>query len=156
MTLCYPIALSPSEMTSEQRPVMLKAGAVVCCHVFGVIEHSGIYVGDDCIIELHGSGLIRPVSRARFLAHRSGERIFCATNDIGQLIIETAAIDAAIAAIYHYREYHVFDNNCHQFVWQCISGAALEVADFMTLNQLLAQRVGHSIHWRQTQSHTVD
>ncbi|MBV7315523.1 hypothetical protein [Shewanella sp. NIFS-20-20] len=144
-----PIGLAPSEIINQPRPVPLVAGAIVCCHVFGVIEHSGIYVGDDCIVELQGTGLIRPISMARFLQGRTGEYIFVATNSIGQILVEPRAIDAAIAAIYHYRHYHLLNDNCHRFVWYCLSGQQRRVIDFDELNLLLAQRFGHAIEWRR-------
>lgn len=48
---------------------MPKKGSVLYCDLsFGIAEHSGIYVGDNCIVHLNGKGEIEVVSPAAFLS----------------------------------------------------------------------------------------
>lgn len=48
-------------------------GAIVCCGVGGVLEHTGIWTEDNMIIEFDGNGLIKPISPTRFIKERSGK-----------------------------------------------------------------------------------
>ncbi len=48
------LMLAPSLLNESGRRTTLKNGSIVCCHVYGVVLHTGIW-GDGAIIELHGS-----------------------------------------------------------------------------------------------------
>lgn len=140
-------ALTPSIWHKGEVKVEAAPGAIVCCFVFGVIEHSGIWLGDNHLVELHGSGLIRPISAQRFLKGRSGSRIFQACNHLHQPLISPTALTRAEQAIYQYREYDLFTNNCHRFVWSCVNGEEVEIRSFEKLNTLLAQEFKQVIYW---------
>lgn len=124
-------------------------GSIICCFVFGVIEHSGIWLGEDTIIELHGSGLIRAVSVQRFLAGRSGNNIFIACDAHHQPLVSSHCLEAASNQIFSYRDYDLFDNNCHRFVWECLTNESVAIASFETLSQKMAVHFKKSIYWDQ-------
>lgn len=137
----------PSQWQKGLKQVSPILGSIVCCYVFGVIEHTGIWLGDDCLVELHGSGLVRAVSVKRFLAGRTGSQIYLACNHQHQPLIAESVLPRAEQAIYQYREYDLFDNNCHRFVWSCISGSEGVIKGFNELNQKLAEHFNQAIYW---------
>ncbi|MCL1090437.1 lecithin retinol acyltransferase family protein [Shewanella profunda] len=142
---------APSQWQKGFTQVMPVPGSIVCCYVFGVIEHTGIWLGDDCLVELHGSGLVRAVSIKRFLAGRTGSQIYLACSHLHQPLVAEAILNRAEQAIYQYREYDLFDNNCHRFVWACISGHEVAIKSFNELNQKLAVYFGEGIYWDEIQ-----
>ncbi|MCF2946965.1 hypothetical protein L0668_02525 [Paraglaciecola aquimarina] len=129
------------------RAVKPMDGAIVCCGVYEMFDHSGIWL-DGKIIELKGNGLIRGVSPQRFLKDRSGEQIFIACNSVYQPFAERQTFENAVARIFEYSQYDVVNNNCHNFVWQCISGENEKVMRFVELNRLLSERFKRMIHWQ--------
>ncbi|GIU50578.1 hypothetical protein TUM4438_37100 [Shewanella sairae] len=139
--------LAPSLWQTGDRRVKPEAGGIVCCFVFGVIEHTGIWIGDNTLVELHGSGLVRAVSAERFLAGRSGSRIYQACNHNHQPLIAAKAFYQAQQAIFSYRDYDLFDNNCHRFVWRCISGEDCTVQSFGQLNNKIGSYFGEAVYW---------
>ncbi|MEL4245234.1 lecithin retinol acyltransferase family protein [Shewanella xiamenensis] len=138
---------APSQWQKGFKQVTPQPGSIVCCYVFGVIEHTGIWLAEDCIMELHGSGLVRAVSVKRFLAGRTGSQIFIACNHQHQPLIANTIVNRAERAIYQYREYDLFDNNCHRFVWSCLCGEERAIKSFNELNQKLAAYFRQGIYW---------
>lgn len=138
---------APSQWQKGFKQVTPQPGSIVCCYVFGVIEHTGIWLADDCLVELHGSGLVRAVSVKRFLAGRTGSQIFIACNHLHQPLIANTIVNRAERAIYQYREYDLFDNNCHRFVWSCLCGEERAIKSFNELNQKLAAYFKQGIYW---------
>ena len=47
-----PIALYPSDFLVSEQSVIPKVGAIVCCGIGGVLDHTGIWLGDNLIVEL--------------------------------------------------------------------------------------------------------
>lgn len=135
---CY-----PGETDIAVRP---QDGAVVCCGIYGAFDHSGIWM-DDAIIERAGNGLVRAISPARFIASRSGRRVFVACDEQGKVLADTQSGQRAAEQIYHYADYHLLNNNCHQFVASCLHNHPPRVTFFSELNRLLAQRYGSRISW---------
>jgi len=133
----------PGDSVIEVEPVN---GAIVTCGVYGVFEHTGIWV-DGNILELKGNGLIRGVSPNRFLQERSGDYIYIACDNNNTPLIQADAADRAISQLFSYSEYDVIKNNCHKFVWHCISGEDIPLTRFSELNQKIAERFATSIHW---------
>ncbi|PMG41742.1 hypothetical protein [Shewanella sp. 10N.286.52.B9] len=144
--------LLPSILHHNKVKVSPEPGAIVCCFVFGVIEHTGVWLGDNSLVELHGSGLIRPISSARFLKSRSGSRIFQACNHLHQPLVAPEALERAQQSLFQYREYELFNNNCHRFVWSCISGQEVAISNFDKLNQRLALHFKQAIYWDELAS----
>jgi hypothetical protein len=121
-------------------------GAIVTCGVYGLFEHTGIWV-DGNILELKGNGLIRGISPNRFLQERSGDYIYIACDDNNNPLIQAGTADRAISRLFSYSEYDVIKNNCHKFVWHCISGEDVPLTRFSELNQKMAERFSKTIHW---------
>jgi hypothetical protein len=121
-------------------------GAVVSCGVYGLFEHSGIWV-DGNILELKGNGLIRSVSPKRFLQQRSGDIICIACNHNNIPLIKADAVGRAMSLLFSYSEYDVINNNCHKFVWHCLSGEYIPLTRFSALNQKMAELFTTKIHW---------
>lgn len=139
----------PGEDSVKVKP---QNGAVVCCGIYGVFEHSGIWF-DDQIIELKGNGLIRAISPQRFLANRSGEQIYVACNAQRQVLVKSECASRAVSMIFNYAPYDLFKNNCHRFSWQCVSGQSDMVTQFSDLNDRLAESFLTPVHWQPAAIH---
>lgn len=121
-------------------------GAVVCCEVYGVLDHTGIWF-DDGVIELNGNGLIRGISAERFLADRSGDEIYIACDHLGHALLTEESDTRAISHLYQYRNYDLLSNNCHRFVWQVVSGQDEPINRFSDLNQHLCLLHQTPVSW---------
>jgi hypothetical protein len=134
----------PGESEVSVQPI---DGSIVCCGVYEFFDHTGIWI-EDSIIELHGSGLIKSVSHERFLGDRSGEKAFVACDAQYRPLVSQGVVNTAISKIYEYSEYHLINNNCHKFVWDCLSSQEESVTTFAELNSLLSQFFNSAIHWQ--------
>lgn len=144
-----PVAVYPSDIFRTQQISEPAIGAVVCCGIGGVLEHTGIWVGDDTIVELDGNGLIKAISSKRFTKERSGDKIFVACDSMGNALACEVAAQRAIEQIFQYQDYHLFDNNCHHFIWQCFQPNDLSLTTFKSLNVRLASMFDRKIYWDQ-------
>ncbi len=142
-----PIAIYPSNLLSTEQVATPQAGALVCCGIGGVLDHTGIWVDEDTIVELDGNGLIKPISAARFTKERSGKQIFIACDSHAEPLICEQAAERAIGQIYQYRDYHLISNNCHQFIWQCYQPGDSQITTFKELNIKLAKMFNRKIYW---------
>ena len=122
-------------------------GAIVTCRVFGLFEHTGIWI-DGNILELKGNGLIRGVSPRRFIQERSGDDIYVACDEDHIPLVQPNTVERAVSRLFTYSEYDVIKNNCHKFVWQCISGEDIPLTRFSGLNQKMATIFSTNIHWQ--------
>ena len=141
------IATYPTDMFSTTQHVMPEAGAIVCCGIGGVLDHTGIWIGDNTIIEVDGNGLVKPVSPQRFTDSRSGKGIFIACDSLGTPLASEMAAQHAIAQIFQVRDYHLFDNNCHQFIWQCFKNDAKAITTFKALSLNIASLFDRVVYW---------
>ena len=142
-----PIATYPTDIFSTEQSVKPQLGAIVCCGIGGVLDHTGIWLGDNTIIEVDGNGLVKPLSPQRFTDDRSGKGIFIACDSLGGPLVSEMAAQRAIEQIYQLRDYHLFDNNCHQFIWQCFQPNGLEITTFKSLSLNIAQLFDRVIYW---------
>ncbi|XQW86406.1 hypothetical protein ACOYR1_06705 [Thalassotalea piscium] len=142
-----PIAIYPSEILATQQQVLPKVGAIVCCGIGGILEHTGIWIEENMIVELDGEGLIKPISPARFTQERSGKHIFIACDSKGQPLCNEIAAQRATQQLFTQRKYHLIENNCHQFIWQCFKPKDRLVSRFKELNMRLAQYFDRKIYW---------
>lgn len=99
-------------------------GSVVYCTMWGV-EHSGIYIGNDLIVHLDGSGDIEVVSPDEFMDRLDGFNnaisiyVSCrGTEAVGKIKAAKRAEDM----VGHSRDYNVALDNCHQFTSGCLTG----------------------------------
>ena len=142
-----PIATYPSDMFTTEQLVTPTIGAIVCCGIGGLLDHTGIWIGDNTIIEVDGNGLVKPVSPQRFTHTRSGKGIFIACDSLGTPLASEKAAQQAIAQMYQVRDYHLFDNNCHQFIWQCLQSNAKAITTFKALSLNVAQLYDRVVYW---------
>jgi len=142
-----PIAIYPSDILATEQKVKPRIGAIVCCGIGGILDHTGIWVDDDTIVELDGEGLIKPISVQRFTKERSGKQVFIACDSSAVPLSTELAAQKALAQIFQVRDYHVIDNNCHQFIWQCFSDNNEKVTTFKALNINLAKFFNRKIYW---------
>jgi len=107
-------------------------GTPLLVDLFGVVEHSGIYLGNGHVAELFGDNLLREVTLKEFLEGekgsrvRTGHRIFAAcSRSSGKSLASPYAAENARAFIRRIRtvQYNLFRNNCHLFSISCISGS---------------------------------
>lgn len=137
------VSCLPGNSDIEIEPIN---GAIVTCGVYGLFEHTGIWV-DDNIIELKGNGLIRGVSANRFLQERSGDCIYIACDKNNIPLIDPEAAKRAVSQLFNYSDYDVIRNNCHRFVWYCISGQAQSITKFSALNNKISEKFNTTIYW---------
>jgi len=142
-----PIAIYPSDFLVSEQSVKAQVGAIVCCGIGGVLDHTGIWLGDNLIVELAGNGLIKAISSERFISERSGKQIFIACDSKGKPLVNEAAAKLASEQIYQYRDYHMIDNNCHHFIWQCFKPNDHSLTTFKSLNERLAKYFNRVIYW---------
>ncbi|MDN3652209.1 lecithin retinol acyltransferase family protein [Thalassotalea ponticola] len=145
------IARYPNERFANETLAQMKPGALVCCGLGRVLEHTGIWVDDNTIVELHGSGLIKAVSPMRFLHERSGTDIFVACDRHGQALADEITAQRAAKSVYQMWQYNLIKNNCHRFAWYCISGLKADVTTFHQLNKYLSKRFDRKIYWDKWQ-----
>lgn len=107
---------------------------VYCDLLFGLAEHSGIYIGDFDVMQLNRHGLVEVVNLLEFTDNISttSRDIFFPLDKSNSTSIEFK--DAYWRAILNEDEkikYNVVTNNCHKFTSGCLTG------DFDQNNQLL-------------------
>lgn len=127
--------------------VMPEDGAVVCCGIYEVFQHTGIWL-DGQVVELKGNGLIRAISPQRFLQDRSGNRIYVACNAAHGPLVDEQCITRMLPRLYEYSEYDLISNNCHRFVNQCVTGLSARITRFAELNGSLSAHFGTRLHWQ--------
>jgi hypothetical protein len=142
-----PIAIYPTDMFYTEQLVKPEVGAIVCCGIGGILEHSGIWIGDNTIVEVDGNGLIKAVSVQRFTQTRSGDGIFIACDSLGRPLVSELAAQKAIEQIYQVINYHLFNNNCHQFIWQCFQADVKSITTFKALSLNMAKFFDRVIYW---------
>ncbi|MDN4503370.1 hypothetical protein QX776_13240 [Alteromonadaceae bacterium BrNp21-10] len=138
------VRVFPGEDKTAVQPI---DGSLVSCGIYGLFEHTGIWV-DGQIIELKGNGLIRAISPERFLKERSGSTIYVACGADLKPLVSPDAMANAIGNIFHYADYHVLNNNCHRFSWRCLSSLNEPVVKFADLNKKLSQLFKQAVHWQ--------
>ncbi|NQZ23008.1 MAG: hypothetical protein HRT53_13250 [Colwellia sp.] len=142
-----PVVTYPTDLFSTEQKVKPAVGAIVCCGIGGLLDHTGIWMGDNTIIELDGNGLIKPISVQRFTKERSGKNIFVACDSQGNPMTSELAANRAHQQIFQCHDYHMIDNNCHQFIWQCFKPKDSNLTTFKELNVRLANFFDRKIYW---------
>ena len=114
-----------------------KKGSIVYCDLaFGYAEHSGIYIGDNKIVQLNGNGKIEAVSPKSFINRLDGFStaisIYVSCNDtnpVGNKKVAKRAEEMIGKTV----DYHLFENNCHQFSAGCLTGDFNNSSNYLTL-----------------------
>ncbi|NMH58658.1 hypothetical protein [Alteromonas ponticola] len=138
------VGVFPGECKTEVEPV---DGAIVCCGIYGVFQHTGIWL-EGKIVELAGTGLIRAISPTRFLANRSGEKIFVACDAKLNVLTQSACVERTIATLFQFSHYDLVENNCHRYVVRCLTGSNPAITRFAQLNAALSRHYATSVHWQ--------
>ena len=134
----------PGESQQTVTPVN---GAVVCCGIYELFQHSGIWF-DGGIIELKGNGLVRSVTPDRFISNRSGNRIYVACNAALRPLASTSCAQRATSHLFEYQEYDLINNNCHRFTLGCVLANDCKVTRFGELNAKLSEIFKTPIYWQ--------
>lgn len=148
------VAKRPSDTYDSGRFVSPNPGAVVCCEIYNCVDHTGIWIDQDTIIELSENGLVKAVSYERFLTDRSGANMYVACDNLHQPIIISGAAERAVNHIFTYRDYDVIDNNCHRFVSFCLSGIDTKLTLFSALNDQISLQAKKTIFWDRVKTPT--
>ena len=100
-------------------------GSVVICKLLGgLCEHSGIYVGNNEVVELNGNGKVVKLSTYDFLRGsgiRSGFSTYVACDDNGNPLSDPEIAERACFFLGYDGEYQPFLDNCHRFCSGCIT-----------------------------------
>lgn len=137
----------PSEVLPSPKHVALVPGSIVCCEVYEAFIHTGVVIDDETIVELHGSGLIRAVSKKRFLADRSGSHIFAACDRQGIPLTFSRMMDSASQDIFNFYNYDLLKANCYRHTWRWLTGEDIAIERFTEFNKKLSQKTGSEIYW---------
>lgn len=124
-------------------------GSILHCSLFGA-EHTGIYIGDNQIVELLATGDIRIATPEMFIRGTNAISIYVAcsgTEPLGGEYIAKRAIDMIGST----RDYHLLTDNCHQFTAGCITDNFENSANYFALVESSiksSMNNGDSIEWR--------
>jgi hypothetical protein len=127
-------------------------GSIVYCYlVGGYAEHSGIYIGNNKIVHLNGSGLIEEVSPKEFTERLGGfnppSSIFVSCS--GKKAVGSKEFaKRAKSMIGSCREYNFISDNCHQFTAGCITGDFENSCNFMLMLKYEAVKHIGANTWR--------
>lgn len=128
-------------------------GAVVYCELgFGSMEHSGIYIGGNQIVDLDGNGRIKKVSLREFTGHITtfNTEIWIPCDSDGRPIGLSYAANRAIEMLGEKRNYNLILDNCHQFSSGCITGDFDNADNFLwMLKDTFQKEYGDNVVWKQ-------
>ena len=130
----------------------VKGSVVYCELVFGSAEHSGIYIGDNKIVHLDGSGNIEIVTPMAFLGRLGGLNsamsIYVSCNVDSLPVGGDAIARKAKSMVGKRREYNVILDNCHQFTSGCITGNFENPDNFLWMLKDTAKNKISANSWR--------
>lgn len=99
-------------------------GSVLYCDLlFGVMEHSGIYIGNNKIIHLNKHGVLEIVSPEEFVSGTTAVSIYVGCIDgiaVGTSQVKNRALN--FLKNNRYLDYNAILNNCHIFSSACLTG----------------------------------
>jgi hypothetical protein len=154
------VAKERSQIFSSMRKVKPKIGSLLAVGLgFGVIEHTGIYIGDCYVIEQHGDDALKKVTlnefmdgNGKFYARGLNIGIQIACDSLGKPLAKKSIAKNAKRMYKDYerrtREYSIVFNNCHQFSWECIEPKSEErVVLFTALEEYVAKCYESVLYW---------
>lgn len=137
----------PSEILPSPIFSSMVIGSIVCCEVYEAFIHTAVVVDENTIVELHGSGLIRAVSKARFLNDRSGKHIFIACDSAGHPYTFSRIEESASADVFNLYDYDLFKGNCYRHTWRWLTGEDIVIESFGDFNKKLSNKLNKEIYW---------
>ena len=136
------------------RSAQPQRGSVVFCRLVGMLEHTGICIGDDRIVHLDGSGLVEEVGPSEFMSRIDGANpsltVYCSCDVLGVPIGRKEFAERAERRLGQARQYNLLVDNCHSFTSECVTGGS-DILDgsFLCLETRLRFQHGHD-QWRAT------
>ncbi|MFJ8526853.1 lecithin retinol acyltransferase family protein [Bacillus sp. NPDC094106] len=129
-------------------------GAPIYCDLgFGMVEHSGIYIGNFEAVHLNGKGLIEIVNLFEFTDHIttvSRDIFFPMDKNNGTPISFESAYHRALRNIGRLRKYNIILNNCHQFTSGCLTGEFEQHDKFLDFMKCTAENIyGDQVIWNR-------
>lgn len=101
-------------------------GSVVYCALaMGYLDHSGIYIGENQIVHLDGSGEIEIVTPEAFLNRLGGLNLAISITvscSSGKAVGSEEVAKRAKRQVGRKIQYRLLTNNCHAFTAGCLSG----------------------------------
>ncbi|WP_085725519.1 lecithin retinol acyltransferase family protein [Pseudomonas sp. R37(2017)] len=119
---------------------ILLPGSIVACDLgLGLLDHTGIYIGQNQIVERNGDGNIRKVSITTFInasTLRTGVTLYAACAN-GRLIASPEIAKRAREVVGTDAGYHLIDNNCHKLTAYLATGRRHDITTFSKLASIL-------------------
>jgi hypothetical protein len=128
-------------------------GTIIYCDL-GPVEHSGVYVGDNSVVQLNGEGIIEKVSLYQF------SHSFLTLNPVIYIPFdehdkkcfgyETSGVSTfatkkrALKMLGEKRYYNLILDNCHQFSAGCLTGEFENAKNFLYLLKWAVQEYGNN------------
>lgn len=127
-------------------------GSLVYCQL-GPVEHSGIYVGNNEIIQLNGKGKIEKVGLKGFTSHITtiDPSIYFPCNDeYGYALELNLASTRALEMVGNRRNYNLIVDNCHQFSSGCMTGDYENADNFLwMLKDTFKRKFDCNVFWKR-------
>lgn len=128
-------------------------GSLLYCELgFGTMEHSGIYVGNNKVIDLDGKGNIKRVNFKEFTSHITtvDTEIWVPCDSDDNPIGLSYAANRAVEMLGETRNYNLILDNCHQFSSGCITGDFENADNFLWMvKDTFKKQFGSSVNWKQ-------
>jgi len=133
----------------------VKGSVVYCDLAFGNAEHSGIYIGNNEIVHLDGSGNVEIVDPKEFLNRLDGFNlaisIYVSCDGSSAVGGDTIA-KRAKKMVGEKRDYNLIFDNCHQFTSGCITGNFENSDNFLWMLKDTAEKEINANTWRVWQT----
>lgn len=114
----------------------LTPGCPVAVRLAVALEHTGIYIGNDRVVELNGDGSINAITTKQFIqgGYRPSDGIISSSIRTGNCLYvphynETIhyekSVQRAMELVKEYKNgihYNILNNNCHMLTGYCIDG----------------------------------
>jgi hypothetical protein len=118
---------------------ILLPGSIVACDLYGGLDHTGIYIGRNFIVERNGDGKIKKVSIKDFInssTQRTGVTLYAACTN-GKIIASPEIAKRARDAVGTDHGYHWLNKNCHKLTAYLATGRRHDITTFSTLASIL-------------------
>lgn len=141
--------VQPYDIMYDKKPAL---GSVVYCQLDDK-DHSGIYVGDDMIIQLNAEGKIEKVSLADFtskITTGSTDIWFPCNNENGQALGLCTVVYIALEIIDNSENYNLALDNSHQFISGCITNTFENADKFLwMLKHTFEEKFDCNVIWKR-------
>lgn len=112
----------------------------------GYLQHSGIYVGDDQVIELNRYGQVCLVDLDEFTIGGLGDKVHVSCKN-GMAVGRQDFACCAWSRLGETSDYHLLLNNCHQFTTACMTGQLQNPHNLLRSVKQIAQHLLGADDW---------